>query len=309
MATAKVFFLAAPATSALFLVLGLGTLSARQDKLNPHQPVPATNLVLAPKITLRGNPPRPAGGGSRRRAAATGVLGALCNGAKYAIVAGISDYPGVRNDLEYADDDAIDMAKVLEMTYGFPVDRILLLVDHEATRANIMGAIEALGARATADDEVVFFFSGHGMSGVAADGDHERRDEAIVTYHPLSLAPLWDGELREAFRDFQTNRIIFIFDICMAGGMNDLQAPGRVILMAAPERGYAYEGDEWGHGELTYYLMEGVVTGAANTHDYGFRVLSEPALVTAEQAFDYTRTNCTWDRPVIGDSFPDDLLP
>jgi hypothetical protein len=309
MGTAKVFRFVATTAGAGLLLLGIGTLSAKPDGSNPHKPVPATDVVLVPKISFRGGPPHAVARRKKPAGAATGFLAEPCHGTRYAIVAGISDYPGLWNDLDYADLDALDMATALEVTYGFPVDNILLLTNRQATAANILAAIDVVRAEAGADDEVVFFFSGHGMSGVAADGDHERRDEAIVTYSPLRLEPLWDGELREAFRDCLTSRIVFIFDVCMAGGMDDLQAPGRVILMAATERGYAYEGDEWGHGEFTYYLLEGILTGAANVQEYGFNVLSEPALVTAEQAFDYAKANCVWDTPVVDDSFPDDLLP
>ena len=309
MRNGKAVLLTAVTLSAALLLFGIRTLSAKSEKANPHEPVPATDVVLVPKISFRGGPPPAVARGHKPAGAATGFLAEPCNGTKYAIVVGISDYPGVWNDLDYADLDALDMATALEVIYGFPVDKILLLANRQATAANIMAAIEVVRAEAGPDDEVVFFFSGHGMSGVADDGDRERTDEAIVTFHPLRLEPLWDGELREAFRDFLTSRIVFIFDVCMAGGMDDLQEPGRVILMAATERGYAYEGDEWGHGEFTYYLLEGIVSGATNVQDYGFNALSEPALVTAEQAFDYAQAHCVWDHPVVDDSFPDDLLP
>jgi metacaspase-1 len=105
--------------------------------------------------------------------------------------------------------------------------------------------------------------------------------------------------------------ITFIFDICFAGGMDDLQESGREVLMASGERSYAYEGDEWQNGEFTYHFAKiGIRTGEANIHDYnGNGDLSEPTQVTIEEAFDYARANCHWDRPVIADEFTHDLLP
>ena len=40
-------------------------------------------------------------------------------------------------------------------------------------------------------------------------------------------------------------------------------------------------------------------------------LLSTPVqlIVTAEEAFDYAKANCTADNPVSVDSFPNDLLP
>jgi hypothetical protein len=59
-----------------------------------------------------------------------------------------------------------------------------------------------------------------------------------------------DGQLRDWFAGFETQRIIFIFDSCLAGGMTDLQAPGRVINMACSESGVSYEDDSWQNGQL-----------------------------------------------------------
>jgi uncharacterized caspase-like protein len=93
---------------------------------------------------------------------------------KYAVVIGISDYNGTNNDLEYADDDAIDMVKALTTVYGFPRENIKLLISdykvNNATRNNITDAISWLSINVHEGDEVVFFYSGHGARGKANDG-------------------------------------------------------------------------------------------------------------------------------------------
>jgi hypothetical protein len=311
MGTPKGFVFAATVTSAALVLLTITTLGAKPDKPDPDRPVFATDTVLVPKIRLQGGHGRAVGGGRKKAGAATGFLGAECIGTKYAIVIGISDYPGHVNDLDYADDDAILMTQILEEVYGFDDNNVITLTNRSATQVAVMGAISTIRSEAGPDDEVVFFFSGHGMNGTADDGDTEKTDEAIVVndaYSVFKFAPIWDGQLRTAFYGFPTSRIIFIFDSCNAGGMDDLQEPGRVILMASTERGYAYEGPEWGNGEFTYYLAEGITTGAANVHDYGLGT-GVFLQVTAEEAFDYAKANCVDDHPVFDDSFPDDLLP
>ncbi len=320
MGTSKGFVLVATAISATFLLLGIGTLGAKPDKPDPNDPVLASDTMLVPKVTLHGGQSRSVrGGGQKRAGAATGYLGEPCTGRKYAIVIGISEYPGLVNDLDFADDDALTTTQVLSDNYGF--NGITTLIDKNATRQSILDAIGGIRKVAHSVDEVVFFFSGHGMTGMANDGDAERVDEAIVVNPPASAGPfanyqpLWDGELERAFRNFPTSRIIFIFDMCDAGGMDDLRGPGRVLLMASGERGDAYEGSEWaygdseGHGEFTYYLAIGIATGDANIHDYLSLGVALPEQVTAEEAFDYAKANCTEDSPEIDDSFLDDLLP
>jgi hypothetical protein len=321
MRTRNGFLLAVTVTSIGLLLFGFGTLSAKPDKPNPHKPVPATDVVLVEKMSLTGKRTHETRRGRKNAAAATGILGSPCSGGRYAVVVGVSNYVGLANDLHFADDDAALMTQVLYDAYAF--DEVITLTGGYdpklgyVTRTDVMNAIDAVRAMAySANDEVVFFYSGHGMSGIAEDGDDERVDEAIVVnVPPFNLDPIWDGELREAFSDFATSRIIFIFDMCMAGGMDDLEQPGRVVLMASGERGYAWEGEEWaygdydGNGEFTYYLARGIWNGEASAYNYFGDGLSWIQPVTVEEAFDFAKANCREDKPVIADDFPYDLLP
>jgi hypothetical protein len=280
----------------------------KPDKLKP---VSATDVELVKKVSLKDTGWGKGGKGGRpakKAGVATGILGEAVGGERYAVVVGISDYPGTANDLNYGDDDAIDMADALENVYGFT--NVTLLTDLAATRKAILEAIDAIPADA---GEIVFFFSGHGMKGIADDGDAERVDEAIVvdSNDLTALVPIWDGELKGAFAGF-TGRIVFVFDSCLAGGMkSDLAGPDRVIAMACTESGLSYEGGKWPHGEFTYYFVDdGIMGGLANIHDYdGNHFVGEPNQVTAEEAYDYAKANCTADNPTVLDSFEDDLLP
>ena len=281
-------------------------------KPDKQKPVPATNVQLVKKVTVRapGPPIIPPGKDKpkKKEGAATGILGSPVSGSRYAVVVGISDYPGDANDLNYSDDDAREMANALTGSYGFNNMNVTLLTDLDATREAILTAIESIPANA---GEVVFFYSGHGMNGNAEDGDKERTDEAIVAHDGENLIPIWDGELRDAFSRLDTSRVILVFDTCLAGGMKkDLEASGRVIAMATTERGYAYESSLWQNGEFSYYFVdEGMLQGKANIHDYnGNEVLYEPDQVTVEEAFDYAKANCSFDKPTIGDYFDNDLL-
>ena len=299
-------------------VVSVGLLAANSDnpgrKPDKLKPVHATDIELVKKISVRGKPSWAGGGGKpiEEQQAATGILGEPSGNKRYAVVAGISDYPGTANDLEYSDDDAEEMNYALTEIYGFKTANVALLMNLDATRSAILDAIDAIPTDA---DEVVFFFSGHGMSGHADDGDKEGKDEAIVAHdgdpdgRPV---PIWDGELADAFSGFTTSRIICIFDTCLAGGMaGDLEGPGRVIAMACGENGYAYESEDWGNGEFTYYFVEkGMRDGLANIHDYDEdEALNEPEWVTVEESFDYAKANCVSDKPTVADEFDDDLLP
>ena len=235
----------------LVLVLVAPAVLAKPDM---SKPLPATDVELVKKATLHD---KPAGGGKPAKQAATGTLGANSSGNKYAIIVGISDYPGEENDLQYCDDDAQDIFNALTTLYGYNSSNIHLVLNMTASFDAIRNAISDIESKAEADDEVVFFFSGHGANGRFSGDDALDKlqgvdsngvDEAIVCHDGSQNGQfmyIWDGQLRDWFAGFKTSRIIFIFDSCLAGGMTDLKADGRVINMACSESGLSYEDGSW----------------------------------------------------------------
>jgi metacaspase-1 len=282
-------------------------------KVDKETPVFAKDIELAKKVQIKGDkgsakPPK------TTPSAATGILGQSqpVSGDKYAIVIGISDYPGTVNDLNYCDDDARDMVEALESYSGFSAGNITTFIDVEntgatnATRSDIIAKIQSLAATVSADDEVVFFYSGHGGRGKASDGDTEVTDECIWVHDGSKLVPIWDGELESAFRNYATSRIIFVFDSCYAGGMTDLNKDGRIVAMASTETTLSYEISSLANGEFTYYMIDkGIVEGSADKYDS----INGRSDTTIEEAWDYAKLNCRSDSITLSDSFEKDLLP
>lgn len=280
----------------------------------------ATNVELLKRVSVTGVPLPRGGGGPAGTPAASGILGSEVTGKRYAIIIGVSDYAGTDADLNYADDDAELVKETLIGLYHFEDNNIYLLLNDAATRDSILDKIAYLQGIAGTDDEVVFYYAGHGARGRADDGDRETVDEGIVPYEFTPDTVIWDGELKEAFSRFGTNRIVFIFDTCQAGGMTDLEADGRVILMASTENGYAaepYLGQFPYHGLFTYALFaQGMQLGLADIYDNDAN--PETADVTVEEAFDYARywliglsraTPILVQTPTISDRFVGDSQP
>ena len=287
----------------LLLTISPTAVLAKSD--GPGQ-VNATDVQIVKKVTLHGPAAR---GGKTVPTAATGFLGDLLsnNAKKYAIVIGINDYPGSGSDLQYTVDDADEMSYVLTHIYGFPASNVHELTDAAATKTAIHEAVNTIKDVAKSGDEVVFFFSGHGAKGKAADGDKNNVDQSIVVWDNGKFGFIWDGELVQWFSGFSTNRIIFVFDSCLAGGMSVLNAPDsdRVVCMASTINGMSLEGAAWGggHGQFTYYFAE---EGMENTKA---DVRPKDNQVTVEEAFDYAKANCKSQTPTIADGFTNDLLP
>lgn len=303
---------------AIILIMAL-MLPAVVYAAKPEAKPNATNVEIVKKVGVRGVPLPRGGGGPTGTPAATGILGEGVSGTRYAIIVGISDYAVDEYDLLYADKDAEALSDTLTNVYGFNSENIQLLVDSGASRDAILEAIKGI-KDVGANDEVVFFFSGHGARGRVDDGDREAIDEGIVPHECTPEAVIWDGELRQAFSGFDTDRIVFIFDSCLAGGMTDLEADGRIICMASTKNGYAIEvgtaiidGEEIeiNQGLFTYFFVKlGMMYGLADFYP-------DDDYVTVEEAFDFAMeslielsktTPILRQIPQIKDGFDEDLL-
>jgi len=348
----KQFSILVVSTVIIGLILSLFgmVLVSRAESAGKAQ-APATNVRIVKKVLpsltaeeTKGNPfgTPPGKDKDENKGAATGVLGEpLAEGAsKYAIITGICNYPGTANDIGdcKSDGDSLNMYKALTELYGYDSNNIYLFKDMGMetgfgvtagvpTRGNIQQAIDEIKNKAASIDEVVFFFSGHGANGIAEDGDDELTDEAIVVHKDngtdldADIDYIWDGELKSWFNDFGVARIVFIFDICLAGGMNDLADTGRVVVMSTQENQSAYvystgeydidrDGIKDGEGVFSrLFVNKGMLQDLADKYD---SIANEPD-VAVEEAFDYAKENIPSrlkrkQKPVISDSFEDDLL-
>ncbi len=251
--------------------------------------------VLSSELS-RGKPSKPGTGGI-----ATGVV-SESSGNRYAIIIGISDYAGTINDLQYCDDDAQGFRTVL-LSYGWKAKQITLLIDEDATRDAVLNAIATVSASAESDDAVVFFYSGHGsVSNYDVDGDGEKKDECIIPYECEFAYFIWDGDLKEAFAECKSQRMLFYFDSCYSGGMTDLEGPGRLICMACGENQLSLESSVWQNGQFTYFFVDrGMTATLADAN--------KDKKVTFEEAFDYAKANCQRQSPIASDWFVNDMLP
>jgi len=159
------------------------------------------------------------------------------NGEGYAVIVGVANYYGTANDLNYPDNDAIDMKNaLLSSAYGeWKEENIKVLLDSEATKDNIKDAIEIwLDTREGEGDTVLFFYSGHGVcfpeSLYNPDGNDETEgyDEYLFVYQPhecTSADPCYindaiaDGELDSYLDNLESHNIVVIIDSCFSGGM------------------------------------------------------------------------------------------
>ncbi len=151
--------------------------------------------------------------------------------AKKALCVGINDYPYVGNDLHGCINDAKGWAGLLTAHFDFPAADVKLLLDSQATKANVMAGLKALLTGAKAGDVLVFTNSSHGTYVADTSGDEPTYDEAICPYD-CEANLIVDDELRELFAASlpKNVRLTVISDSCFSGTVTRVcRSPPRTL--------------------------------------------------------------------------------
>ncbi len=213
----------------------------------------------------------------------------------YLVSVGISDYPGTQNDLPLPMEDA----KTVTWLYTQNADvEYRQLLNGQATRSNIISAMNTIFAKAKGDDVVVFFFSGHGYRGgfVAYDG--------YLDY----------AEIRKAMsKNSSKNKMIFA-DACFSGKIatpkksqgNDLATAKKanvMLFLSSRSNETSIERRTMKNGIFTTYLIK-ALRGAADTN--------RDRIITAKELFKYVQRNVKKEtsnrqHPVMWGKFPDNM--
>jgi len=210
----------------------------------------------------------------------------------WGVFAGVSDYEFI-NDLDYADDDAIDLYSVFTPVWGAANTR--LLVDSEASKADILDAIGWMADNAGENDTVVFTFSGHGTDlGELCTYDFYSSNSGIST-----------TVLYQALSQVKAEKIVVIIDVCHAGEFQYmLSKDGRVLLLASQADELSQESYELRNGVFTYYILQAIseFDDIDTNHDYELsaeEIAAHASLMTS--LYDYSQN------PVIDDEFIGEL--
>jgi uncharacterized caspase-like protein len=229
----------------------------------------------------------------------------------WAIVIGVSDYADSRiPPLRYAGVDARAFHDWLVSPDGgrYAPSRTRLLLDREATAANIKDALYTWLRQAIEEDIVVIYFAGHGSPDSPDSPQnlyllpHDTRYDSIAA----TGFPMWDIET--ALKRFiKARRVIVIADACHSGGVGasfdiarrstpeanrisrgfqNLSSIGEgiAVLSASDDKQGSAEGAQFGggHGAFTWFLLNGV-RGEADYNRDGRVTLGELIPYLSEQ--------------------------
>jgi hypothetical protein len=154
---------------------------------------------------------------------------------RYALLIGVEDYPGDRDDLVGPIRDVASMKHLLIRGYGFQAKNVRTLINSEATRDGIVSAFREFLSQATDADKVVVYYSGHGLQMDrnlgASDSEPDGKDEALYLPRDAQTATmLLDDELGALLRALRTNNVLVVLDACFSGTGTRLTAASDKVV-------------------------------------------------------------------------------
>ena len=233
-------------------------------------------------------------------------------GQRYAVIIGIGAYQDERLNLSYTVNDAQGLYDLLtDPLYGaIPKENVQLLLSEEATTANIRKALNALRRKATPDDTVIIYYSGHGAP--------EEDQTYWVTYDAdiddLLSTALSSNDIADMLDRISSKQLITFLDSCYSAATvkrthqsrslpteipwDKFTGEGRVIISASNGKELSLELDEYKHGVFTYYLLEGL-KGKADKNEDGYVEVEEIWDFVKRQVQDKARAEGNKQTPIL----------
>lgn len=215
---------------------------------------------------------------------------------------GVSDYERSSQNLNFADRDATELAKLMESQEGKLFNRVetKVLTDADATERNVRIQMNEFLDQSADDDVVVLFLAGHGVV--------DEEQELYFMTHEGDLAKPYTGMSVDRFRDYLENRplnqnALMLLDICHSGAggnrvvaddaVQDLtKGTGAVVFASSSGSELSFEDESFGggHGAFTAALLEGLRGLADNRvgDRNGFNSLQELVLFTSSRVPELT---------------------
>lgn len=197
----------------------------------------------------------------------------------WAVVAGVAPYQHMPT-LDYPDDDAYQMFAFLRSPEGgaLPDNQIRLLINEDATRVNLVEAIQTMFGQADENDVVLFYFSGHGLDGAILPSDFDGFDNR-----------LFYSELTSLLDASHARQKLVITDACFSGSLLaakghcdhiedqlyielEKSSGGTAILMSSQQEEYSLEDKGLRAGVFSYYLRQGLKGQADHDGDSVVRI-------------------------------------
>ncbi len=127
----------------------------------------------------------------------------------WSVVVGVSTYEHMPA-LRFTDDDAYRFYAFLKSPEGgaLPNNQIKLLIDEDATRNNILAALQETLLKADQNDVIVFYYSGHGLAGSFIPVDYDGFNNRVL-----------HDEIKQIFEKSKAKHKVIFADACYSGSL------------------------------------------------------------------------------------------
>ncbi len=231
----------------------------------------------------------------------------------YALVVGIANYQHINRLPETVLKDAQDIYNLItDLQYcGYSPSNVQLLLDDQATQANLNQALTSLAQQSNQDATIFIYVSSHG--GSVEYGPHAGEyllsvDADPTTGASLARTAISGSQFTEALRAIPSKKVIVVFDCCHSGGIGqpkDAEAPvlktgfsdsyyealkqgrGRVILASSRSSEFSYVLPGATNSLFTQHLLTGLRGG----------IPSEDGLIRVFDLFEYLQPRVTGAQP------------
>jgi tetratricopeptide (TPR) repeat protein len=212
---------------------------------------------------------------------------------QWALLVGISEYPGQIQKLGFPRNDARAIKDLLVGSAGFREDHVRLLTDEgqgdaKATKQNILAAVDSLAPRVQSGHQMIVFLAGHGIVrglGSQAKSYFLPVDVDAQSKEALERTGLDLEELSRHLSALKASQFTMFIDACredpfpgrgikgntmtdvMARGLHVVPnesrpagspAPTAITFYACQVGERAYEDPKLQHGVFTYFILNGI---------------------------------------------------
>ena len=209
--------------------------------------------------------------------------GSVAQANLFMIAIGIDQYYNSNYNLNYATADALAFKEQVQTNSKdiFANIEVKYINDQNATKSNILAAMDEMKQRARQQDVFVFYYAGHG---VMSEGSDLIPSDFYLALHDvtqlygkdeiLKAKGLSAADLREYFSTIEAQKQLIIFDACQSGAAVETfarrgaaeekamiqlaRSAGVVLLASTGSEQYASEFEELGHGVFTYAILDGL---------------------------------------------------
>jgi len=187
----------------------------------------------------------------------------------YLLSIGVSKYENPDFNLNFADKDALAIAKLFKAQEGKIYKKVVtkVLVNENATSGNILDALDWIDREATSKDVVILFIAGHGVNDDKGNYYFLSTDTNLNRLRRTAVKWI---EIQDTITNLPS-KVILLADTChsgnIAGNRRDVTGAiksimsagsGSIIMTATTGSGYSYEENSWGHGAFTEAILEGI---------------------------------------------------